>query len=278
MPFAPVDDISIYYEVHGERGTPLLMIAGFGASKADWPADWLAALHSRHCVVLFDNRGVGRTIDAGSPFSMAQLAADAVGLMDFLGIEQVHVLGMSMGGMVAQQMALLYPDRVRSLVLGATAPGGPGHPELVSPEPQVMMDLTRPSSGDRTQDVRDRWWMGYTPAFIEANRDLLEDLLAARLAYPEAPEQTRQLQMLALLQTHDTLNQLPDIRCPTLIQSGTDDILVPSQNSHIMAERIPRARLIEYPGCAHGFYLESGGKATHDLLTFLAQFDSADAA
>ena len=278
MPFAPVDDISIYYETHGEHGSPLLMIAGLGASKAVWPEAAIATLRSRHRVLLFDNRGTGQTTDPAAPFSMAQLAADTAGLLDHLGIESAHVLGMSMGGMVAQQMALIYPQRVRSLTLGATAPGGPGHPKLVNPEPHVLMHLGRPPSGDRAQDIRDGWWIGYTQAFIDANRSLLEELLQARLAYPIAPERTRQYQMLALSQTHDTYDQLPEIRCPTLVQTGTSDILVPPENSRIMAEHILGAQLVEYPECAHSFYLESEGEATRDLLAFLAQPDGAEAA
>ena len=277
MPFARVSDITIYYEVHGDRGSAVFLIHGLNCPKVGWSLSHVARMAAEHRVVILDNRGVGQTDKPTTPYSMLQFAGDVVGLMDALNVQAAHLFGMSMGGMIAQHVALGYPERVLGLVLGSTAPGEPGTLCPVSPSAEVLEALSKPSSGDRAQDERDAWPIIYTRPFIEANRALLESELADLLAYPEAPPYAVQLQMEAMRNTHDTLHRLGDIRQSTLIQAGLEDVLVPPGNSRILAGRIPNARLIEYPGAAHRYFEETGLAAVDDILAFLAEVDAGRA-
>lgn len=274
MPFAQVNDISMYYEVHGDSGSPMVLIHGYSCSKADWPVSHVQRLATRHRVVIFDNRGVGQTDKPTTPYSMSQFAGDVVGLMDAVGIQAAHIFGVSMGGMIAQHVALRYPERVLGLVLGCTAPGEPGALFPVNPSREVVEVLMKPPSGDRAQDSRDAWPIIYTRPYIEDNRALLESRLVAVLAYPEAPQYALTLQTEAMFNTHDSLHRLGEIHQPTLIQVGLEDVLVPPGNSRILAEQIPNARLIEYPAAAHGYFEEVGFTAIDDILAFLADVDA----
>jgi len=277
MPFARVNDITMYYEVHGDSGSAVVLIHGFNCTKVGWPRSHVARMAAQHRVVIFDNRGVGQTDKPTTAYSMLQFAGDVVGLMDALDVQAAHLFGMSMGGMIAQHVVLGYPERVLSLVLGSTAPGEPGTLCPVSPPAEVLEALSKTSSGDRAQDERDAWPIIFTRSYIEANRPLLESRLSDILAYPEAPPYAVQLQMEAMLNTHDTLHRLGEIRQPTLIQAGQEDVLVPAGNSRILAEGIPNARLIEYPSAAHGYFEEMGLAAVDDILAFLADVDAGKA-
>ena len=115
MPFARVSDITMYYEVHGDSGSAVVLIHGYGCSKVGWPLSHVARMAAGHRVVIFDNRGVGQTDKPTTPYSMAQFAGDVVGLMDALNVQAAHLFGMSMGGMIAQHVALGYPERVLGL-------------------------------------------------------------------------------------------------------------------------------------------------------------------
>lgn len=274
MSFARVNDISIYYEVHGDNGSPLVLIMGFSSSKVDWFVSHVQRLATRHRVVIFDNRGVGQTDKPRTPYSMSLFASDVVGLLDAIGIQAAHIFGISMGGMIAQHIALGYPERVLSLVLGSTAPAEAGGHFPVNPTPEVLAILMNPPSGDRAQDVRNAWPIIYTSAYIEANRALLESHLSDVLAYPEPPAYALALQLQAIQNTHDSLPRLGEIRQPTLIQAGLEDVLIPPGNARILAERIPNARLIEYPSAAHGYFEEAGLRAEDDILAFLAEVDA----
>jgi len=271
------EDCALNYEWRGQTGSPLLLLSGFGASIVDWPPEFLARLEESHRLILLDNRGMGQSTGPMDNYSMSEAANDVADLLDTLGLEKVHIFGHSMGGMIGQHFALDHPHRLRSLTLASTGPGGPDNPNLVPPEPAVLAQFGSPPSGNRAQDVRDGWAIAYTPAFIEKERDQLEAMLETKLRYPEPPLASRQGQMLALTQTHDIYDRLGEIVCPTLILTGTEDVLVPPQNSHIMAKHIPDARVIEYPDCAHGLLVESGGAVERDLLAFLAEVDRESA-
>jgi pimeloyl-ACP methyl ester carboxylesterase len=274
MPFAQVRDISLCYEVLGVSGSPIVLINGYNCAKVDWDPSHLRRMAASHRVIVFDNRGVGQTDKPTEPYTMQGLAADVVGLMDGLSVEMAHVMGLSMGGMIAQHVALEFPERVLSLVLGCTAAGEPGGLYPINPSGEVLEVLLAPSSGDRAKDSRDVWPIIYSHHFIQRNRDYLEGRLQDVLHYPEAPPYALMLQMEAMLNTHDTLGRLADIRQPTLVQTGTEDVLVPPGNSRILADRIPNVRLIEYPGAGHGYFDEVEPKAVDDILAFLASVDA----
>lgn len=275
MPHAKVNDITLYYELHGEHGSPLVMIHGYGGMIASWSPALIDRLSAHHRVILLDNRGSGRSDKPTTPYTMAQFAADVAGLLDLLQIDRAHVLGASLGGMIAQQVALRYPARVQSLILACTAMAGPNSPHMIAPVPGILEQLTKPPSNNRAQDLRDSWPLNYTPAFVQTGRDLLERLVQAMVAYPPTPAYALQLQLDAIFQTHDTYAQLPQLTCPVLILAGTADRLIPVENARLMARLIPQAQLIEYPGLGHGFLEEYAAPAAHDILAFLAAGERA---
>lgn len=270
MPYANVNDITLYYEVHGEDGSPLVMIHGYGGMIASWSPALLDRLCAHHRVILLDNRGSGRSDKPTAPYMMANFAADVAGLLDVLQIDRAHVLGASLGGMIAQHVAIRYPARVDRLILACTAMAGPNSPHMVAPAPGMLEQLTKPPSGDLAQDLRDSWPLNYTPVFIQTQRDLLEGLVQAMVAYPPTPAYALQLQLDAIFQTHDTYTALPQLTCPTLILAGTADKLIPVENARRLAHVIPHAQLITYPSLGHGFLEEHTAPAAHDILAFLA--------
>lgn len=276
MYYTTTDQISIYYEIHGQCGSPLLMLLGMGADIGDWLPEQIEQLSCRHQVILVDNRGAGRSDKPTTPYTMTQFAADTAGVLAELQIEQAHILGGSLGGMIAQHVAVNYPERIRSLILCCTTAVAPGHPAFVPPTQAVFMQLTKPPSGNRVQDIEEGWQLCFTPAFIEANVDLFNRLRENALAYPDSPPHALNLQFESVIHSHNLYAQVSQLRCPTLVQVGTEDILLPAENSRTLARLIPGARFIEYPGCGHRFIEEGGEKVINDILTFLDGVDGSE--
>lgn len=267
------DQVAIYYEVHGQSGTPLLMLAGMGGDIGDWLPEQIEMLSQRHRVILVDNRGAGRSDKPTTPYTMSQFAADTVGVLTDLQIERAHILGGSMGGMIAQHVAVHYPERVRSLILCCTAAVSLGHPAFVAPTQEVLMALTKPPSGNRLQDLEEGWKLCFTPAFLEQKSERLTRMRENALAYPDSPPYVGKLQFEAILQ-HNLYEPVSQLQCPTLIQVGTADMLLPAENSRTLARLIPGAHLIEYPGLGHRFLEEGGEPVINDILAFLAEIDA----
>ncbi len=265
MPFTTVNDISIYFETVGE-GTPLLMVMGLGGSLRSWSEAQIERLTTRHRVILFDNRGAGLSDKPPAPYTMPQFAADAVGLLDALEIDRAHVYGVSMGGMIAQHIALDYPARVRKLVLGCTVAGGE---HVVRTPPEALKILTAETTGDRAADIRRGWQIMYPPEFIAANREMLEARLQRELELPEQPRFAYEAQLGAIIATHDTFDRLPALKMPVLLQTGEKDALVPPGNTDIIAGQIPHARVIRYPDAGHGYFIQLPEQSADDILAFL---------
>lgn len=274
MAYATGNQISIYYEVHGHHGSPLLMIIGLGASIGDWLPEQIEQLSQKHRVILFDNRDAGQSEKLTTAYTMADFAADAVSVLDALAINKAHILGASMGGMIAQHIALNHAERVMSLILGCTTPTfNLEHPQFVAPSQEVLAELVKPPSGNREQDIESSWKRNFTVGFIERNRDLLDRLRDIALAAPALPPEANQRQTEAILNTHDTYHRLAQIQHPTLLQTGAEDLIIPAENSRIMARLIANARLIEYPDCGHLFFEAGGEKVINDILNFLEEVD-----
>lgn len=272
MPYVKVNEISIYFEVRGNNGSPLLMISGLGCNKTRWSSELIRLLTAQHRVIIFDNRGTGQSDKPATPFTMSDFASDAMSILDDLRIDRAHVFGESMGGMIAQHVALNYPARVQSLILASTTSVW-DHPKFVAPTQEVLTQVAKPASGNPEQDTRDGWWISYPPAFIEAHRNWLEQELqkSVAFAYPETPDYAKELQMGAVFSSHNTYDKLSHITCPTLVQTGTEDVLIPSENSRILAKLIPNARLIEYPGYGHDILGPCEEKVAQDILNFVAK-------
>ncbi len=267
MAEAMINSCRIYYESHGQ-GPPLIMIRGLGSSAEHW-YEQVPALSRHFRVIVFDNRGIGRSGDDGEPFTIRDMARDAMGLLDALGVERAHVLGLSMGGMVAQEVALLFPQRVAGLVLVVTHCGGD---RVVRAADEVMEIIQRLAVDDSLEARGAAATVFFAKGTTDQKVQTLRKFAAASARYPAGPDIMKR-QMLAVAQ-HDTCDRLTDIRTPALVMAGTEDVLIPPENSKILAEGIPGAKLVMVPDGAHQVLIEQPeicNRAISDFLKPLGQ-------
>ena len=195
---------------------------------------------------------------------MADMADDAAGLLAALEIESAFVFGVSMGGMIAQNLALRHPQKVRKLALGCTTPGGALG---VLAAPEVLAELTNTqTSGDRRQDFYNRAWFLVGPGFAERHPDLMAKMADVSANNPQTL--MAYMGQLQAVTTHDVGGRLGEMTMPTLVQHGDQDRLVPPENGRILAERITDARLIMYKGAGHLYMIECADTVNKDLQTF----------
>ncbi len=257
-----VNGISIYYEVHGV-GEPLLWIGGLGANVREIP--YLIDSYRRHYrLIVYDARGCGRSDKPAEDYTIADLADDAAALFESLESPSAFVYGSSMGGMVAQELALRHPRRVRALILGCTT-AGPVRGERPPEETVEKMVRNQSLAGDEALEAG--WELGYSRAFIEANRESL--LARARAAAEFAAPHDSYLRQVRAAARHDTYDRLGAITCPVLIIHGSDDVMIPAGNAHLMKERIRHAELAILEGIGHGYNLEAQEQADAIVLDFL---------
>jgi pimeloyl-ACP methyl ester carboxylesterase len=238
---------------HQRRGTgePLLLIQGMSGTHLTWGEPFLAELAPVFDIVSYDHRGIGRSGPVHEPFMIAELAEDALALMDAAGFQTAHVLGISMGGMVAQELALRNPDRVRTLALGCTYCGGPGS-SLTSGEVANRIGGAL-SSGDRELAIRTLYEVNVSAGFA-ADPAAYEPFREMAKALP-APIPVVAMQMQAIGQ-HDTSSLLPELQVPTLVIHGDEDLMLPVENGRMIASLIPGARLEVLEGIGHAFWWE----------------------
>ncbi|OUM84410.1 MAG: hypothetical protein BAA01_00890 [Bacillus thermozeamaize] len=246
MPTIQANGIEMYYEIHGQ-GTPLVMIMGLSANLDWWEPEMIERLSKRYRLLLFDNRGAGRTEKPAVEYSIPMFAQDTAALMSQVGIEKAHILGVSMGGMIAQEFALHYPERVDKLVLVCTNCGGA---QSVPASPEVLGWLAnRNVSPDELKQRQLK--LLFPDSFVAEQPDKVERFWE-RVSRAPIPLEAFQRQ-LGAIQRFGTYDRLDRITSPTLVMTGSEDILVPPRNSEILAERIPGARLEIFPGGGHGF-------------------------
>ena len=262
MPYAQVNGIRIYYEVHG-TGEPLLWIGGLGANILEIP--YLTDTYSREFqFIVFDSRGCGRSEKPVEDYSMAGFADDTAGLLDALGIGSAYVYGSSMGGMIAQELALRHPEKVRALVLGCTTAGAL---RGVQPSPQTIQKMIRNQSLSGDEALEAGWELGYSREYIAANRDALF-ARARNASQHAAPKESYMRQVLAAAK-HDTYDRLAQITCPVLLIHGSEDVMIPAGNAHVLKERIPHAELQILERMGHGYNLEAQERADAIVIEFL---------
>jgi pimeloyl-ACP methyl ester carboxylesterase len=257
MPLAKLNGIKIHYRVDG-KGDALVMIMGFSASRIGWTPQ-VPFFRNHYRVVTFDNRGTGKSDKPPGPYSTRMMADDTVRLMDFLGIEKAHVMGLSMGGMIAQELAIGHPDRVMKLVLACT---------------YATQDET---SGSTMEQLR-LWQLApdkKVGAMIAlAFNSRLHRLTFAFLAtiggrWMGASSRAGIAGQSEACRQHNTLERLPLIRVPTLVIVGTADRVIKPASSEVIAGRIPGAKLVRVEGGAHYFSLENRNVFNRIVLDFL---------
>lgn len=244
------------HTVRRGAGEPLLLIQGMSGTHASWGEPFLRGLDPDFATISYDHRGIGRSDPAPGSFSIVDLAQDAIGILDALQLETAHVLGISMGGMVAQELALGHPERVRTLTLGCTYSGGHGAslaaPETIQRLAQGMM------SGDRELAIRTGYEINLSKAFVDDERNW--DPFHEMATITPAAIATIMLQMQAI-NVHDALERLGGITAPTLVVHGDEDQMIPVANARLIAAAVPGARLEVLPGTGHMFWWEQPERA-----------------
>jgi 3-oxoadipate enol-lactonase len=252
----------LHWQTTGD-GEPVLLIMGLGLSGGAW---WrtVPVLAQRLRVITFDNRGVGSSRAFSYAYTTAAMADDAATVLDAVGVERAHVYGISLGGMVAQVLALRHPERVRSLVLGATSPGGP---RAARPTAEVTAFFRRRPRMAAEDAAWESVPINYGPRCRAEHFERIEEDVAQRLAHPFS-ERAYRAQLFAAA-WHNCLGALSRITVPTLVVHGALDRVVPAANAHLMAERIPGARLRILEGVGH-LYPTEEPSADREIARFLA--------
>lgn len=264
MPTAEINGFQMYYEDHApEKEEAFLLIMGFTANATVWAAH-IPFLAQRYRVVAFDNRGSGRSESpVMNTYTIPMMADDAVALLDHLGIDRAHVYGASMGGMIAQELALRQPNRVHSLILGCTTPGGQS---AIAADPEDSLQFLKLITMTVEEQAEFSLPILFSQPFIDANRELLVE---QALMNPElAAKPAGIMRQFAGCMQHDTYDRLGQISAPTLVLTGTGDRIIDARNSKLIADAIPGAELVEYPGAGHGYFGECLLEDIQNVMAF----------
>lgn len=257
------DGCRLYHELHGPRGerpgagSPLILLEGLGGDIPGWRRN-IPRLSERRTVLAYDFRGNGRSDAPDRPMTMATFVEDTLALLEHLGMDRAHVYGQSFGGMVAQEIALLHPARVRSLVLACTHGG---QDRMVRPGPESNVPKDQP------------YLSLYSPGFAaEHPEHVREDLEVGRRNPPPPHAGRRQWEAMRAWSSWDRLGR---IASPTLVLHGTEDRIVPVANARELASRIPGARLVLLEGAGHLYHSEQPEAADAAVLAFLDEVEAA---
>jgi 3-oxoadipate enol-lactonase len=252
MTLVDAGQIKLDYERSGEGSEPLLLIMGMSGTALHWGEPFLEQLRRDFDVIAYDHRGVGASTVLDGPITIRQMADDAAALLAALQLDSAHVMGISMGGMIAQELALNHAERIRTLTLGCTYCGGPGS-ELAAPE--VIQRLAEAMmSGDRERAIRVGWEANVSAAMAaddDAWARFRETAMSRAVAVQVVMEQ---MQAIAAHDTYERLGELGSL--PTLVIHGTEDQMLPVANGRLIASRIPGSRLEILDGVGHLFFWE----------------------
>jgi 3-oxoadipate enol-lactonase len=275
MSVARVDSIELYYEEHGS-GDPLLLIMGLAADSTAWMFQ-VPDFAKRYRTIVFDNRGVGRSSKPSGPYTIHQMADDAAALLETLGIRRAHVVGVSMGGMISQELALRHPARVRGLVLACTYPEPDAEAERqrafsiarfggqVTAAGETRIDVSAIDPLMLLQHLLPRV---FNQSFIDRELPKLLQIFGGALQWGFSMEAI--LGQVEAVMGHRATDRLHQIAAPTLVITGDADLLVSPANSDILARTIPGAKLVKVPGGSHGFNFETPDVFNREVLDFLA--------
>ncbi len=239
------------HRVRRGSGEPLLLIQGLSGHHRHWGEPFMTALEASFDAIAIDHRNTGLSPRVEGAYSLGDLADDAIGVLDELGLESAHVVGVSMGGMIAQELALRHPGRVRALVLGCTYAGGPGQ-NLAAPEVfEILVEGMQ--SGDRAQALRASWSVNVSEEFAadDAHYSAFEEI---SMVNPVSIDVI--VSQMDAIGRHDTSARLGEITAPTLVIHGTADRMLPVANGEAIAQAIPGARFEALEGVGHMFWFE----------------------
>jgi len=268
MSFVDNQGVRIYWDEqrqsHDEGQLPLLLIMGLGYSSALWHrARPVLAQHFR--TIAFDNRGVGRSDVPPGPYSIETMASDAAAVLDAAGIARAHIFGMSMGGMIAQEFALQYPERTHSLILGCTAPGGPSAVRAEKNVADILVARDMTTEQARAAILPYIYDASTPPEKIEEDSKVRQRSLPSPAGY---------MAQLSALRAWEGYSRLSQIVAPTLVIHGKSDQLVPPANAQLIADRIPEAKLVFLDHASHLFLTDQTEAAQKEILQFLSSHGS----
>jgi len=257
-----VDDIDMAYKIFG-KGTPILLINGYSAPLDFWDPILINRLASNHTVITFDNRGIGNTTLGNKEFSIPQFAQDTAGLMEALKINQADILGWSMGGMIAQELAISDPGKVNKLIIYASICGGN---DSVPPNNEVLNAYSNQTE-NTTKRLEKFLPLLFPNQWRVDNPDLIQELPKSAEISPVG---TLDLQMKAISGWQGTCNRLNNITHPTMILVGTDDVITVPENSIFIASKIPGAWMVQMEGGGHAVMMQYPEKFSAIVDIFLA--------
>jgi pimeloyl-ACP methyl ester carboxylesterase len=262
MPTIKLTDIECYYEIHGQ-GKTLVLIAGLGSDSQSWePALTELAKYCR--VVVFDNRGIGRTKCSGDNFDINILAKDTIGLMDALGVKRADILGHSMGGYIAQEMAINYSQRINKLILASTAACTCERNKLLF---RNMLSLLKEGIQYELFLKEFLFWI-FTPEFFN-NKEKVDFVMKYLLEYPYPITLDGFRRQVEALNKFRSLDRVDKIRAETLVITGRDDILIKPGEAKVLSDKISNGRLKFLENAAHAIHMEETESFINCVLDFL---------
>ena len=253
----------IYWDEQGS-GEPILLIMGLGVTSHMWHRT-RPVLAGRFRTLALDNRGVGRSDVPCGPYPIPLMAADAAAVLDAAGVERAHIFGVSMGGMIALELALQYPKRVRSLILGCTSAGGPTAVRAEKDARQMLM-----SRAEMTTEQALEAPVPFIYDSATARERIAEDVAIRRRWFPRPEAYNAQLEGILAWESY---SRLAEIEVRTLVIHGESDRLVPPGNARLIAARVPGAKLVMIPHASHIFATDQPDLAHEAILSFLANQD-----
>ena len=262
MERARINGIEIAYELRG-AGTPIVMIHGAQGDQSMFTG-MAAAFAKDYRVLTFDQRGSGLSEKPDMPYSIAMLADDTAALMDHLKIASAHIVGVSMGGMIAQEFALRHPNKVRSLVLGCTTPGGPKSIRLGGDALTSAYSTQPMTAEERGKALAEA---AFSKGYLAKHPEVIISMIEARRSRP-IDSAAFPHRMKAAME-HDTFDRLAQIRCPTLVITGKDDALISWENSRLLTEHIKGADEVILEPAGHCFWLEQPEASREAIAGFI---------
>lgn len=278
-----VNDIHVYYEIHG-KGTPLLLIEGLGYASWMWFKQ-IPSFSRKHTVVVFDNRGVGRTDKPDGAYSIEMMADDAAALLHALDTGPANVLGVSMGGFIAEELALRYPRIVRKLVLVSTSSGFKketfkgfemwndlmtlwGFNSTIEGKGNIQSTpFTLPLSEEAV--IREGLSKAFTPEYLLSNKDEIDKIVKLQMEFPQ-PFYAWKRQFEAGI-NFDAEDRITDIKNTTLVVAGSEDTVIAPSESRRLAEKIPNARYVEVENAGHLLFMKEATRFNEIVLDFLEE-------
>ena len=262
--------VELYYEVHGPPDAPpIVFIGGWASYHWIWFRQ-IPEMSEKYRCIVFDNRGAGRSSKPDYPYTIKMMADDTVGLMEALGIENAHILGISMGGLIAQQVALSYPEKLRSLIIVSSHFGGPN--QIPMDDRTMALLIAVPTETISAEQARDmRYQATFSPGFLQENEDILQQIERWIAQYP-APLYA-QIHQSSATAGFNSESELGKITAPTLIIHGTADRAVPTGNSDLLASKIPNARKVLLEGAAHFCIIEKYEEFNKTVMGFIDEIE-----